>query len=177
MNPATYSAERMRIRKLSPLWIMTVSAVVTLAFGDASESRGQGAAATREATTEKTTAMTIEIKAGGKGFLATLEDNATAKAFVVQLPISAEMTELNGNEKHFRLASDLPTKDSDPGTIRAGDLMIYGRNTLVLFYKSFSTSYRYTRLGRVNDPAGLAAALGTGNVKVAYELQQKPKGK
>jgi len=55
--------------------------------------------------------------------------------------------------------------------------MIYGRNTLVLFYKSFSTSYRYTRLGRVNDPAGLAAALGTGNVKVAYELQQKPKGK
>jgi hypothetical protein len=86
------------------------------------------------------------------------------------------MTELNGNEKYFRFSVNLPTNASNPGSIQTGDLMIYGQNTLVLFYKTFPTSYSYTRLGRINDTAGLAAALGSGDVTVTYELQEKQKG-
>ena len=47
--------------------------------------------------------------------------------------------------------------------------MLYGSTCIVLFYESFSTSYRYTRIGRVDNPAGLAAAVGSGSVTVSFE--------
>ena len=120
--------------------------------------------------------MNIQIKIGNKAFTATPEDNATSKAFKAMLPMTIQMTELNGNEKYFRFPVNLPTNASNPGKIQTGDLMIYGQNTLVLFYETFPTSYSYTRLGRINDTAGLVAALGSGDVTVAYELQEKQKG-
>ena len=118
----------------------------------------------------------MRITIGSSTFTATLYDNATATAFKGMLPMTVNMSELNGNEKYFDLSVNLPTNASNPRTIQTGDLMIYGQNTLVLFYKSFPTSYSYTRLGRINDTAGLAAALGSGEVTVSYELQEKQKG-
>ena len=85
------------------------------------------------------------------------------------LPLTVDMQELNGNEKLYRLPNKLPTKASNPRTIKNGDLMIYGANTLVLFYKSFSTSYSYTRLGRMAYPAGLDAVVGSADVTVTFE--------
>jgi len=81
------------------------------------------------------------------------------------------MVELNGNEKYVDLSRNLPTNAANPGTIQNGDLMLYGSATLVLFYKTFSTSYSYTKLGRIDDVTGLVAALGTGNVIVSFELE------
>jgi hypothetical protein len=81
------------------------------------------------------------------------------------------MSDLNSNEKYFDFASGLPTNAANPGTIQNGDLMLYGSRTLVLFYKSFSTSYRYTKLGRIDNTSGLTAALGSGNVTVTFELE------
>jgi hypothetical protein len=83
------------------------------------------------------------------------------------------MTELNGNEKFATLSTNMPVRASAPASIRTGDLMLYGSNTLVLFYKSFHTSYSYTVIGRVDEPAGLEVALGTGDVDVVFALDNE----
>jgi hypothetical protein len=130
-----------------------------------------GLARAADGTNVKPEKTQMKIKIGSNTFTATLEENATATAFKAMLPVTVKMTELNGNEKYFRLRSDLPTKASNPGKIENGDLMIYQSNTVVLFYKSFPTSYSYTRLGRIDDPAGLAAAVGSGSVSVSFQLK------
>jgi hypothetical protein len=106
-----------------------------------------------------------------KTFDATLLGNATAAAFKKLLPLALTMTELNGNEKFARLTVSVPTRASTPPATRAGDLMMYGSNTLVLFYKSFRTTYSYASIGCVDDPAGLEAALDAGSVDVIFEAQ------
>ena len=118
-----------------------------------------------------TDSMKLKIKIGTHTFTATFYDNATAIAFKAKLPMTINMTDLNGNEKYYDLPNDLPTNSSNPGTIQSGDLMLYGSNTLVLFYKTFSTSYGYTRLGRIDKPSGLAATLGSENVTVTFEME------
>src|SRR5688572_12633964 len=114
---------------------------------------------------------TLVIKIGSREFTGTLLDNPTATAFKAMLPVTMNMTELNGNEKYFDLAKSLPTNASNPGKINSGDLLLYGSKTFVIFYKAFSTSYSYTKLGRIHDANGLAEALGAGNVEVTMELR------
>ncbi|MBO3273711.1 hypothetical protein JFY56_00555 [Pseudomonas sp. Milli4] len=105
---------------------------------------------------------------GEHRFAITLADNAAARAFATLLPLTLDMAELNGNEKHGDLPKTLPTNASRPGTIRNGDLMLYGSDTLVVFYLTFDSPYSYTRLGRVDDPAGLALALGRRGVRILF---------
>lgn len=113
----------------------------------------------------------IKIKTGTASFTATISNSATSAAFKSLLPLTVNMIELNGNEKYADLPRNISTNASNPGTIQAGDLMLYGSSTLVFFYKTFSTSYNYTRLGRIDDVTGLAAAVGSGNVTVTFELE------
>lgn len=114
---------------------------------------------------------TLLIRIGEKEFTATLFDNPTVTAFKAMLPLTINMTELNGNEKYFRLPKSLPANESNPGTIKPGDLMLYGSNTFVLFYEAFSTSYSYTKLGKIINAMGLASALGAGNQTVSISLK------
>ena len=70
---------------------------------------------------------------GERRFAVTLTDNVAARAFAAQLPLTLDMSELNGNEKHADLPKPLPANANRPGTIRNGDLMLYGADTLVVF--------------------------------------------
>ena len=113
--------------------------------------------------------MNITIRIGGAEFAAVLDDTATGRAFARLLPVTLDMTELNGNEKYFNLDTSLPTASYSPGTIHAGDLMLWGSDCVVLFYQTFSSGYSYTRIGRVDNPEGLAQAVGRGNIEVTFE--------
>lgn len=111
----------------------------------------------------------LKITVGTASFTATLYDNAAVAALKAMLPLTVNMSETNGNEKLYYLSSSLPTSTFRPGSIRSGDLMLWGSDCLVLFYKSFSSSYSYTRIGRVDDASGLEAAVGSGSVTVTFE--------
>jgi hypothetical protein len=112
--------------------------------------------------------LRVGMTVGERRFAITLADNAAARAFAAQLPLTLEMSELNGNEKHAELPKPLPANASRPGTIHNGDLMLYGADTLVVFYLTFQSSYSYTRLGRVDDPSELPRALGPRGVRVVF---------
>ena len=113
----------------------------------------------------------LHIRVGSRTFTATLLNNPTVAAFKPKLPITLSMNELNRNEKYAELLAPLPTNAANFRTIQAGDLMLYGATTLVLFYEPFQTSYSYTKLGRVDNAQGLATALGSGDVTVTFELE------
>lgn len=106
-----------------------------------------------------------------KVLTATLEDNATVAAFKEMLPLTLDMSDFNANEKKFDLPKRMPTKDANPQMIQAGDLMIWNSSTLVFFYKSFPTSYSYTKIGRINNTSGIADAIGSENVRIRFELE------
>ena len=91
-----------------------------------------------------------------------LEDNETAKTFVNMLPLEYNMNELNGNEKYVYLNSSLPVDAINVGYIYAGDVMLYGDNCLVIFYKSFKTSYSYTKIGHIDS----LDDLGNGSINI-----------
>jgi hypothetical protein len=105
---------------------------------------------------------------GERRFAITLANTDAARAFATRLPLTLDMAELNGNEKHADLSEALPTSASRPGTIHSGDLMLYGSNTVVVFYESFRSPYSYTRLGRVDDPVDLGGALGRRGARVVF---------
>lgn len=139
---------------------------VTLAAADA------GTSPTLRSRRSQAMTRAVVIKVGAASFRATLLDMPAASVFHRLLPLSMSMTELNGNEKFTRLPTSLPVAAATPASIRSGDLMLYGPSTVVLFYKAFRTTHTYTPIGRIDDPVGLEAALGTGDVTVSIEAAQ-----
>ncbi|HEV7299866.1 MAG TPA: cyclophilin-like fold protein [Tepidisphaeraceae bacterium] len=115
--------------------------------------------------------LKLNVKIGQRTFAATLEDNPATAKFRQMLPLTLDMPDLNANEKHAHLPKRLPTDLFKPGTIREGDLLLWGDDTLVLFYETFRSSYSYTRLGKLDDPTRLAGAIGGGSVKVTFEAK------
>lgn len=123
---------------------------------------------------EETNMKNAVIEVGNKRFSVTLADNEAAKAFAAYLPMTVQMSEMNGQEKFYGLPDNLPANSTErPSTIRSGEIFCWSGNTLVLFYSTFQNSYGgYVRLGTVEDTTGLAAALGSGNIEVTWSLTE-----
>jgi hypothetical protein len=108
---------------------------------------------------DKTKESRMWMTINQRRFAITLSNSSTARAFAEQLPPTLHMEELDGNEKHAKLPTSPPANASRAGIIQHGDLMLYGADTLVVFYLTFNSIYSYARIGRVDDTAGLAQAL------------------
>ena len=104
----------------------------------------------------------MNITINNKEYNIQLENNETVNKFIELLPLEIDMNELNGNEKYVYLNTKLPTNPSNQKRINSGDIMLYGNNCLVIFYKSFDTSYSYTKIGHINNLDNL----GSNDIKV-----------
>ena len=113
--------------------------------------------------------MTVKITVAGKNieFTAELYDNAAAKELYARLPLNIDMSDMP-HEKYCYLDFSLPVSEERPRNIRIGDIMLWGNNCLVLFYEDFTTSYSYTRIGKIVDVDGLVSAL-KGNAVLKIE--------
>ena len=107
----------------------------------------------------------LKIFINNQEYTIDLENNETVKSFIELLPKEFYMNELNGNEKYVYLDDKLPTNESNPKNINAGDVMLYGNNCLVIFYKSFNTNYSYTKIGHIDNLPNL----GNDDIKVKIE--------
>ena len=111
----------------------------------------------------------MNIKANNKIFKVVFEDNKTVKSLTQKLPITLEMSDLNNNEKYCYLDFILPTDAESVKNIKKGDIMLFGNSCLVIFYKSFKTSYSYTRIGHIENSNDIEQVLGKSTVEVIFE--------
>lgn len=107
----------------------------------------------------------IKVIIEDKDYTLKLENNKTAEEFVSLLPKEFNMSELNGNEKYVYMRNSLTTNSFYPKHIEIGDVMLFGDNCLVIFYKSFDTSYSYTKIGHIENLDNL----GNDDIIVKFE--------
>ena len=111
----------------------------------------------------------MNITLNGQTFTATLADTPAADALQQQLPLTLNLHDYNRNEKVGPLPQAPPANDEAVGRIEAGDILLWQGSSLVIFYESFATPYRYTRLGKIDNVANLKSAVGTGNASARLE--------
>ncbi len=111
---------------------------------------------------------TMNITIGQSTFNAELADTQAAKELTALLPLTLEMQDHLNNEKFAELPKSLSRQDQAVGRIEAGDIMLWGGDTLVVFYESFHSSYRYTKLGKIQNADKLKNAVGAGKVKITF---------
>ncbi len=94
---------------------------------------------------------TMKIIINNSTYNVNLENNETVYQLLSMLPLEVTMKELNNNEKYYYLDTRLPSNKEKIGTINKGDIMLYGDDCIVIFYKSFTTNYQYTKIGHIDN--------------------------
>ena len=152
---------------------ITQSAITTAGPPVTSTTQSEMPAATVSTTlTTPKIILKINIQVGSKNFTATLHDNETARAIVREMPFTLKMDDFAAQEKVARLPFALPSASTQiPATIRAGDIYLWSKDNLVLFYTTFSNSYSYIPVGFMEDVSGLRDALGNASVTITFTVQ------
>lgn len=113
----------------------------------------------------------IIITIENKKYEAILYDNSTVRELIKNFPISITMSDLNGNEKYYNFSKSFSTSSENVANINKGDIMLFGDDCLVIFYKSFSTRYKYTKLGYIKNTEDLENSFGKGDISITFEIE------
>ena len=113
----------------------------------------------------------IIITIKNKKYEAILYDNSTVRELIKNFPISITMSDLYGNEKYYNFSKSFSTSSENVANINKGDIMLFGDNCLVIFYKSFSTRYKYTKLGYIKNTEDLENSFGKGDISITFEIE------
>lgn len=113
----------------------------------------------------------ITLKTENAEYEAVLYDSSTVKELIKNFPMTITMSDLHENEKYYNLSKKFPTSNESVSQINKGDIMLFGDNCLVIFYKSFSTYYRYTRLGYIKNSDDLENSFGRGDIRITFEIK------
>ena len=113
----------------------------------------------------------IIITIKNKKYEAILYDNSTVRELIKNFPISITMIDLNGNEKYYNFSKSFSTSSENVANINKGDIMLFGDDCLVIFYKSFSTRYKYTKLGYIKNTEDLENSFGKGDISITFEIE------
>ncbi len=126
---------------------------------------------------ENTAAIKINVSFNGHTYPATLADNPSAKAFAELLnsgPLTVSTHDYGSFEKVGALGTTLPRNDEQI-TSTTGDIILYQGNQITVYYAE--NSWSFTRLGKIDNPSGLRAALGGGDVDITFSLASNVPGK
>ena len=97
-----------------------------------------------------------------------IESVEALKELVSQNPLSIRMSMYGGFEQVGSIGQNLPMDDKQT-TTKAGDIVLYSGNQIVVFYGS--NSWSYTRLGSISDKSEkeLPELLGHGDVTITIQ--------
>lgn len=117
---------------------------------------------------EKVAEGELHFKIGNTEVSVDWENNNSVNALVKLVgsePLVIGMSMYGGFEQVGSLGTSLP-RDDKQITTKAGDIVLYSGNQIVLFYGP--NSWSYTRLGRITDKTAseIAELLGNGNVNI-----------
>ena len=155
-----------KTRRIVAVCLIGLIVVIAVVLGINFMNKPNDSEGPNEVSGEKMSSITIRVN--DHEYKVKVADNAAAQEFASSTPFELPMIELNGNEKYYQGSDKLKAEEYNPGHIKAGDLMLYGDDCIVLFYKSFDTTYSYTRLGWVENPEDLEEVLGSGNITVIF---------
>lgn len=114
----------------------------------------------------------IRITVGGRQLTATLENNATTRAVVAQMPMTLHMMDLYGREMCYRYgAYALPTDNMRDDNYAVGDIAYWAPGgSLVILYEQNGEEFSRQHLGHIDS--GVEVFKTTGDADVTFELME-----
>lgn len=125
---------------------------------------------TESESKEEMTEYNVKIIVGDTVLTATLENNATTKALVEQMPMTLPMLDLYSREMCYRYGEDaLPTDNLRSDGYEIGDIAYWPpAGSLVILYEQNGEHFSRQHLGHIDS--GVEVFKTTGDTEVTFEL-------